>query len=365
MSGAKKITQLPQKSNLNDDDLFVIVDSQAGDNKSARADAIKSYVGSVSNVDWNNITNKPSQFPPIAHTHTKADITDFAHTHTLSEISNFPVGVNGDVFIHDGISWSANNIIEYRDIAWFSANANNVLRKNTIIVLDDDRAFFKMGDGVSALKNLRWMRVAGASNYASLNISQLPLFAYDSVNDIDITTNLPSTNFTTSTISSSFNNRIQGSFFVVSEPIMLRNIGVKITSITGTGISIDVGVYNVDVNTRIITKIAERLNVSISSVGVITTPSFDIKLSSGIYYIVWRWVVPSTTSFSFELFNANNIYSVIRFPLLGGTSNNMLSWDILGVDTSLANNYTIGTTNTTSQIAYCFYIFCNRLLKNL
>lgn len=50
-------------------------------------------VGSVAaegiTVEWTDITNKPATFPPSAHTHTKADITDFAHTHTKSEITDF------------------------------------------------------------------------------------------------------------------------------------------------------------------------------------------------------------------------------------------------------------------------------------
>jgi len=35
-----------------------------------------------SSVHWNNITNKPSTYPPSTHTHTKSDITDFAHDHS-------------------------------------------------------------------------------------------------------------------------------------------------------------------------------------------------------------------------------------------------------------------------------------------
>lgn len=50
-------------------------------------------VGSVAaegiTVEWTDITNKPATFPPSAHTHVKADITDFAHTHTKSEITDF------------------------------------------------------------------------------------------------------------------------------------------------------------------------------------------------------------------------------------------------------------------------------------
>jgi hypothetical protein len=38
---------------------------------------------------WNNIPDKPASFPPSAHTHTKADITDFAHTHPRGDITDF------------------------------------------------------------------------------------------------------------------------------------------------------------------------------------------------------------------------------------------------------------------------------------
>ena len=38
---------------------------------------------------WGNIPDKPTSFPPSAHTHTKADITDFAHTHPRGDIADF------------------------------------------------------------------------------------------------------------------------------------------------------------------------------------------------------------------------------------------------------------------------------------
>lgn len=43
----------------------------------------------IGTVDWTSVVNKPATFPPSAHTHVKADITDFAHTHTKSEITDF------------------------------------------------------------------------------------------------------------------------------------------------------------------------------------------------------------------------------------------------------------------------------------
>ena len=43
----------------------------------------------VGTVEWTSVLNKPTEFPPSAHTHVKTDITDFAHTHTLSEITDY------------------------------------------------------------------------------------------------------------------------------------------------------------------------------------------------------------------------------------------------------------------------------------
>ena len=62
----------------------------------------------ISSVDWSKVVNKPSTYPPEAHTHTRSEITDFwsepfwenipdkpseyppeAHTHTRSEITDF------------------------------------------------------------------------------------------------------------------------------------------------------------------------------------------------------------------------------------------------------------------------------------
>ena len=36
------------------------------------------------------ITNFPATMPPSSHTHIKADVTDFSHTHTVSDVTDFP-----------------------------------------------------------------------------------------------------------------------------------------------------------------------------------------------------------------------------------------------------------------------------------
>ncbi|MDD7411273.1 phage tail protein [Fusobacterium gastrosuis] len=46
---------------------------------SGQAVAYQSWVNAQRT--WNNVSGKPSAFPPSTHSHTKAQITDFAHTH--------------------------------------------------------------------------------------------------------------------------------------------------------------------------------------------------------------------------------------------------------------------------------------------
>jgi hypothetical protein len=60
-------------------------------------------------VDWTEVQNKPSTFPPSAHTHVKADITDFAHTHPLSDLQQSGAST-GQVPKWTGTEWQAGNV---------------------------------------------------------------------------------------------------------------------------------------------------------------------------------------------------------------------------------------------------------------
>jgi hypothetical protein len=57
-------------------------------------------------VDWTEVQNKPSTFPPSPHTHVKADITDFAHTHPLSDLQQSGALTN-QVPKWSGTAWQA------------------------------------------------------------------------------------------------------------------------------------------------------------------------------------------------------------------------------------------------------------------
>ena len=88
--------------------------SQTGTaNAVARADHTHAH-GDLSGVSgalhhWDQITNKPTQFPPSPHTHVKADITDFAHTHPLGELQQSGA-TTGQVPKWSGTQWQAGNV---------------------------------------------------------------------------------------------------------------------------------------------------------------------------------------------------------------------------------------------------------------
>lgn len=44
---------------------------------------------------WADITGKPAAYPPEAHTHVKADVTDFAHTHVAADVTDLNEGLVG------------------------------------------------------------------------------------------------------------------------------------------------------------------------------------------------------------------------------------------------------------------------------
>ena len=52
-------------------------------------------VAAANDYSWSQIAGKPATFPPEAHTHVKADVTDFAHTHPQSEVTNLVTDLSG------------------------------------------------------------------------------------------------------------------------------------------------------------------------------------------------------------------------------------------------------------------------------
>lgn len=49
----------------------------------------------LGSIAWTDVTGKPTEFTPSAHTHVKANITDFAHTHATSEVTGLDTALSG------------------------------------------------------------------------------------------------------------------------------------------------------------------------------------------------------------------------------------------------------------------------------
>lgn len=55
----------------------------------------------VGSIEWTSVTNKPTEFPPEAHTHTVSDVTDISTTYAALSGANFsgPVEIQGDLIV--------------------------------------------------------------------------------------------------------------------------------------------------------------------------------------------------------------------------------------------------------------------------
>jgi hypothetical protein len=77
-------------------------------------------------VDWTEIGNKPSQFPPTPHTHTRSDITDFAHASTHASGGSDPITGNLDANARVGVM-NAGTLVGARRRINFIAGTNITL----------------------------------------------------------------------------------------------------------------------------------------------------------------------------------------------------------------------------------------------
>jgi hypothetical protein len=243
--------------------------------------------------DWSIITGIPSAFPPSSHTHLLADITDF------------PTGTNGDVFIHNGTNWQANDVIVTRNIAWFQTNATNVLRKNTIVYLQEDTNCYKVGDGVTTLKNLRWQI---NRNYGDVSISGYNgVFGKNTSTGKDITHSIFGQSYVNSG-NISTTNELRGSFGFLPEPITIEQLGINIPAHTATGgsVKVELAIYQPNFSTRQNTLIA-KTNLSSIVVGMNFFPlQTVVTLPSGVYLFTFRYVIPSGSSFQVNYINQFN-----------------------------------------------------------
>jgi hypothetical protein len=105
-------------------------------------------------VDWTDIKNTPPTFPPSAHTHVKADITDFAHTHPPSQISPQGSGSNLDADKLDGLDSTAFEKVANKGVANGYAPLDANAKVPITHIADNLRVAtvgLTVGDGVNAV----------------------------------------------------------------------------------------------------------------------------------------------------------------------------------------------------------------------
>jgi hypothetical protein len=323
-------------------------------------------------LDWNNITNKPSTFPSDWTTtinkptifpsdwsqisNKPSTFTPSPHTHTLSGITDFPTGTNGDVFVHNGTKWQANDVITIRNISWFQANANNVLRKNTIVYLQEDPNCYKVGDGITTLKNLKWHI---NRNYGDVSISGYNgIFGKNTSTGKDITYSIFGQSYI-NTATTTASNEFMGSFGFLPEPMTIEQLGINITAhnTKGGSVQLELAIYQPNFATRQNTLIA-KTNLSPIVVGINFFPlQSAVTLPSGVYFFALRYVVPSGSSFQYQIINHHNQIGYIADNLyLNGSY-------LLSVQTSIPT--TCGFPAISIASAYYLLISGQRILPTI
>lgn len=212
--------------------------------------------------------------------------------------SNLPTGMLGDVLIHNGTQWVADNVIIIRNIAWFQTNANNVLRKNTIVILQEDKNCFKIGDGVTTLKNLKWYI---DRNYGDISVTAYSgIFAKNTIAGKDVTHSILGSSYATH--SSLPTNDFRGSFGLLPEPMTVEALGIRVVShrTNGGSVQLELAIYQPNFQTKI-NNLISKTNLSPIVVGNnifnLQTPQ---TLPSGVYFFALRCVVPGGSSFTFS-----------------------------------------------------------------
>jgi hypothetical protein len=270
--------------------------------------------------------------------------------------NNLPSGSDGDVLIHNGTNWQSDNVVITRNISWFQANANNILRKNTIVFLEEDPNCFKVGDGVTTLKNLKWNI---NRNYGDYSVSGYNgIFGKNTVTGKDVTHSvfgglyINTANITTS-------NEFRGSFGFLPEPMIIEQLGIDVIShgTSGGSVQMELAIYQPNFATRQNTLIA-KTDLSPIVVGRIFFPlQSEVTLPSGVYFFAFRYVVPSGSSFQHRIINQSNQIGYV-FDNVYINSSYLLS-------VSQTMPTTCGFPNSTIATTYYLLLLGRRILPNI
>jgi hypothetical protein len=271
--------------------------------------------------------------------------------------NNLPPGLNGDVLIHNGLNWEPNDITITRNIAWFQANANNVLRKNTIVFLQEDTNCYKVGDGVTTLKNLKWWI---NRNYGNVSISGYTgIFGRNTATGKDVTHSAFGQSYV-SISNTTASNEVRGSFGFLPEPMVVEQLGINILTHNSSGgsVQIEMGIYQPNFQTRQNTLIS-KTDLSTIVVGANFFPlQSTITLQSGVYFFAFRYVIPSGSSFQFQIINQINQIGYI-------VDNAYVNYSYLFLGNQTLLPPTCPFPNAGLNTTYYFLISGQRILPNI
>ncbi len=277
---AKKISQLVQKTTLQDNDAFVIVDSATNDNKKVDALSIKNYIGSVSAGDM---------FKSVYDTNNNGIVDNSERLN--NQLPSFYL----DRSNHTGTQTAStiSDLIEIWNLSQFQSNSTLVLPLGKRIYLRRSDGFvtgvYKLGDGVTQLGQLNWFmddwevlpgKMASACTQAfqrSFNVFNTTLNSFLISNCINFTNGANSTE----------TNAMRGSLMFIPFPMRVYGLGSFVQIFSSVG-SLSYALYRVNMNFTA-TKIAEIINTNnIISIGLMMyNLSTPINIEPGIYGIYY------------------------------------------------------------------------------
>lgn len=224
------------------------------------------------------------------------------------------MGFELEKIINEGID------IDFQNKIYFNTNANNVIEKGKVIYLQEDTNFWKIGDGVSQLKDLIWYRSATNRQEGDefINLKNSYTWGYDSILGKEyLTFGFSYPNFSSSTVSGFTNTRdgwFVGRFFILPEPVIFERFMIPFGVCDGTGI-VTLNIYSVDFVNKICNLVVtDSINVPISS-----SPSLKLSptvnsvfLKSGIYMFTFHYQYLSGNFVRLYILRNNQILNSIN-----------------------------------------------------
>jgi hypothetical protein len=237
------------------------------------------------------------------------------HFHNLSDISDFPVGNNGDIFVHNGTQWGAGDLVMYRTLSWFKSNQTSIMPKNRIICLQGT-TFYKITDGVSQLKDIQWANGGININGQNISINGENYYRYDSSLSNYMASNARKQSSMTSVQTTSLDsNALRGQFIILKQPSTLNHIGINITTASGLNAKVIFLIYSVNFNSNTATLITSSSSTptNINAVGFYrNTNPFNLDLIPGVYMIAYANIITSGSGTVRAIYTENTEFQLHR-----------------------------------------------------